>query len=131
MILGLEDFNGHVERRIKGFEGVHVGYGIGEKILREEECSSFAMKRSSAWQTHDLKRSSIEKQQNVRVEMKQRLIARFQERVKDLVYAPDILVWNNFRNGILKDYDEECGKKKRKRNYVDTCSEEVKKAIRK
>ena len=31
VILGLGDFNGHVGRRIDGFESVHGGYGIGKR----------------------------------------------------------------------------------------------------
>ena len=31
MIFSLEDFNKHIGRRIVGFEGVHGGYGIGER----------------------------------------------------------------------------------------------------
>ena len=31
VVLGMGDFNGHVERRIDSFEGVHGGYGIGKK----------------------------------------------------------------------------------------------------
>ena len=29
--MGLGDFNGHVGKEIEGFEGVHGGYGIGER----------------------------------------------------------------------------------------------------
>ena len=31
MVLGLGDFNGHVGKKSEGFEGVHGGYGIGER----------------------------------------------------------------------------------------------------
>ena len=31
VVLGLGDFNGHVGRRIDGFESVHGGYGIGKR----------------------------------------------------------------------------------------------------
>ena len=31
VVLDLGDFNGHVGRRIDGFEGVHGGYGIGKR----------------------------------------------------------------------------------------------------
>ena len=56
VVLGLRGFNGHVGRRIDGFEDVHGGYGIG-KMLREEDYSSFVMKRSCTWQIYGLKRS--------------------------------------------------------------------------
>ena len=46
VVLGLRNFNGHVGRHIDGFEGVHGGYGIGKKMLREEDYSSFVMKRN-------------------------------------------------------------------------------------
>ena len=37
MVLGLGDFNEHAGRRIDGFEGVHVRYGIGERNAEEKE----------------------------------------------------------------------------------------------
>ena len=30
LVLGMGDFNGHVGKRIEGYEGVHGGNGIGE-----------------------------------------------------------------------------------------------------
>ena len=57
VVLGLGNFNGHVGRRIDGFERVHGGYGIGKKMLEGEDYSSFVMKRSSAWPIHGLKRN--------------------------------------------------------------------------
>ena len=52
LALGLGDFNGHVRKRIDRFKGVHGGYGIGKKMLREEEYWNFVMKRSCGWQIH-------------------------------------------------------------------------------
>ena len=31
-----------------------VGIDLAKEILREEDCCSFAMKRSCVWKTHDL-----------------------------------------------------------------------------
>ena len=31
LVLGMGDFNGHVGKRIEGYEGVHGGNGIGER----------------------------------------------------------------------------------------------------
>ena len=31
LVLGMGDFNGHVGKRIEGYEGVHRGNGIGER----------------------------------------------------------------------------------------------------
>ena len=45
VVLHLGDFNRHVGRQIDGFKGVYGGYGIG-KMLREEDYSSFVMKKS-------------------------------------------------------------------------------------
>ena len=52
VILGMGDFNGQVGRRIDGFEGVHGRYGIDKEMLREEDYSSFVIKRSWVWQIH-------------------------------------------------------------------------------
>ena len=46
--------------------------------------------------------------------------ARFQERVTELVDVDAPNIWNAFKNGILKTSDEECGKKKGRRNHGDT-----------
>ena len=58
VVLGMRDFNGHVGRRIDGFDGVH---GIGKEMLREEDYLSFATKRSCAWQIRGLRRWSRKK----------------------------------------------------------------------
>ena len=31
LVLGVSDFNGHVGKRVEGYEGVHGGNGIGER----------------------------------------------------------------------------------------------------
>ena len=41
VVLGLEDFNGHVGRRIDGFESVHGGYGIGKRNVEERKLLEF------------------------------------------------------------------------------------------
>ena len=61
VILGIGDFNGHIGRRIDGFEGVHGGCGIGKRNVEGKDYSSFVMKRSFAWQIHGFKRRSREK----------------------------------------------------------------------
>ena len=58
VVLSMGDFNGHVGRRIDGFEGVHGSVKLAEEMLSEENYSSFVMKRSCAWQIHGLKRRS-------------------------------------------------------------------------
>ena len=61
VVLGLGDFNRHVERWIDGLEGVHGWYGIGKRNVEERRLLEFVMKRSCAWQTHGLKRKKKEK----------------------------------------------------------------------
>ena len=41
VLLGLGDFNGHVGRRIDGFEGVHGGYGIGKRNVEGRRLLEF------------------------------------------------------------------------------------------
>ena len=36
LVLGLGDFNCHVGKCAEGFEGIHGGYGIGKKTLKEK-----------------------------------------------------------------------------------------------
>ena len=45
VVLGLGDFNGHVGRRIDGFEGVHGGYGIDERNVLERRLLEFCDKK--------------------------------------------------------------------------------------
>ena len=45
---------------------------------------------------------------------------KFQERVKKLVDVDAPNLWNTFKNSMLQACDEVCGKKKRRRNHVDT-----------
>ena len=49
IIVSLGDFNGHVGKCVKGFEGVPGRNGIGKR--NAEDCWSFVMKESCAWQT--------------------------------------------------------------------------------
>ena len=62
---------------------------------------------------------------------KNRTRVRFEKRVKELVStdAPDL--WKTFRDGVLKAYDEPCGKKKPRRDQGDMWwwNEEVKDTI--
>ena len=64
VVLGLGDFNGHVGKRIDGFDGVHGGYEIGKKNVEGRRLLEFCDEKlwqTSAWQTHGLKRWSTEK----------------------------------------------------------------------
>ena len=45
MVLGPGDFNGHVGRRIDGFEMCMVEMELAKEMLKEDDYSSFAMKR--------------------------------------------------------------------------------------
>ena len=56
IIVSLRDFNGHVGKCAEGFEGVHGGMVLGKEIQKEEDCWSFVMKESCAWQILGLKR---------------------------------------------------------------------------
>ena len=41
VVLGMGDFNGHVGRRIDGFEGVQGGYEIGTRNVEERRLLEF------------------------------------------------------------------------------------------
>ena len=43
VVLGMRDFNGHVGRRIDGFEGVHGGYEIGKRNVEGRKLLEFCM----------------------------------------------------------------------------------------
>ena len=40
------DFNGHVEKCAKSFEGVHGGVVLGKEMQKEEDCWRSVMKKS-------------------------------------------------------------------------------------
>ena len=42
----------------EGFEGVHGGNGMGEKMRKKEDCWSSVMKESGAWQIPGFKRQT-------------------------------------------------------------------------
>ena len=41
VVLGMGDFNGHVGKRIDGFEDVHGGYGIGKRNVEGRRLLEF------------------------------------------------------------------------------------------
>ena len=45
MVIGLGTFNGHFEKWIDGFEGIHGGNGFGERNVKGEILLEFAMKK--------------------------------------------------------------------------------------
>ena len=45
MVLGMGDFNGHVGRRIDGFEGMNGGYGIGKRNVGGRRLLEFCHKK--------------------------------------------------------------------------------------
>ena len=47
----LGDFNGHVDGHIHGFDGVHVGYGVGQRNLKGRMLLEFCLEK----QLHGLK----------------------------------------------------------------------------
>ena len=57
IIVSLVDFNGHVGKCAEGFEGVHGGMVLG-KEMQKEDCWSFVMRDSCAWQILGLKRQT-------------------------------------------------------------------------
>ena len=72
IIVSLGDFNGHVGKCAEGFEGVHEGNGVGKR--NAEDCWSFVMKESCAWQILDLKRQTKGKSLIVLVDVEQKFI---------------------------------------------------------
>ena len=53
LIVGLGDFNRHIGKEIEGFEGVHGGYGIGERNAERrmllEFCDKKELCESNTW----------------------------------------------------------------------------------
>ena len=45
VVLGLGDFNGHLGRWVDGFENAHSGIKLAKEMLREEDYSSFVIKK--------------------------------------------------------------------------------------
>ena len=58
----------------ESFEGVHEGNGNGKEMQKEENCWSFVMKESCAWQTLGFIRQIKGKSFIVPVDIKQKLI---------------------------------------------------------
>ena len=77
IIVSLGDFNKHVGKYAEGFEGVHGGMVLGKEMQKEEDCWSFVIKESCAWQILDLKRQTKGKSLIVPVDVEQKLILCF------------------------------------------------------
>ena len=60
IIVSLGDFNGHVGKYAEGFEGVHGEMVLGKEMQKEEDCWSFVMRESCAWQILGLKKKQKE-----------------------------------------------------------------------
>ena len=58
MILVLRDFNGHVRKRIDGFENAEVNVKFSKQHLSEEDYSSFVIKKNCLWQTYCLEKGA-------------------------------------------------------------------------
>ena len=61
VVLGMRDFNGHVGRRIDGFEGMHCGYGIGKRNVEGRRPLEFCDEKELCVASNGLKRRSREK----------------------------------------------------------------------
>ena len=70
IIVSLGDFNGHVGKCAEGFEGVHGGMVLEKEMQEKEDCWSFVMKESCAWQTISLIRQTKGKSLTVLVDVK-------------------------------------------------------------
>ena len=60
LVMCLGDFNGHVGRHIDGFDGVHGGYGVGQRNLEGRMLLEFSLKKelhvSNTWFKREEKR---------------------------------------------------------------------------
>ena len=74
VIVSLGDFNKHVGKCAESFEDVHGRMISGKEMQKEEDCWSFVMKESCAWQTLGLIRQAKGKSFIVPVDVKQKLI---------------------------------------------------------
>ena len=46
LVMCFGDFNGHIGRHIGGFDGVHVGYGVGQRNFEEGMIVVFVWRRN-------------------------------------------------------------------------------------
>ena len=45
LVMCLHDFNGHIARHIDGFDGLHGGYGVGQRNLEGRMLLEFCLVR--------------------------------------------------------------------------------------
>ena len=77
----------------EGFEGVHARMVLGKAMRKEEDCWSFVMKESCAWQTLGLIRLTKGKSLIVPVDLKQKLILCFyRKNIRDVKVIPGELL---------------------------------------
>ena len=60
LVMCLGDFNGHIGSHIDRFDGVYVGYGVGQRYLEGRMSSEFCLEKelcmSSTWSKRKEKR---------------------------------------------------------------------------
>ena len=61
LVVCLGDFNGHIGTHIHGFNGVHVGYGVGQSNLEGRMILEFCLEKESCVSNIWLKREEKRK----------------------------------------------------------------------
>ena len=74
LTLKIGDFNGHVEKKVDIFEGVHGGNGIGEQKLKDRMLLEFCNQKDLCMANIWFKKKEKRKVITVQVVMKLRLI---------------------------------------------------------
>ena len=54
LVMCLGDFNGYIGRHIDGYDGVHEGYGVGQRNLEGRMLRDFRWRKIYVCQVHGL-----------------------------------------------------------------------------
>ena len=106
IIVSLGDFNGHVGKCVEGFEGVHGGMVLGKEMQKEEDCWSFVMKESCAWQILGSKRQTKGKSLIVPVEVKQIDFVLVGEKYRKYMRDVKVISWKLQHRLVVVDLDK-------------------------
>ena len=111
IIVSLGDFNGHVGKCAEGSEGVHGGMVLGKEMQKEEDCWSFVMKESCAWQILGLKRQTKGKSLIVPVDVEHKLILCLWGKIQKLYRDVKVIPWELQHRLLVVDLDKKVLKK--------------------
>ena len=112
IIVSLRDFNGHVGKCAKGFEGVHGGNDIGKRNAEGRRLLEFCDEKELRWQTISFIRQTKGKLLIALMDVKQKLIlCLWGEKYRKYIRNAKVIPWELQYRLVVVDLDKKVLKK--------------------